>query len=121
VKAKAPHWPLARVKELVADGRVFVQRTRALDMFPTLEAAYGAVETAVAGLTPRCFAQSTTQAFDVCDVYGIYRGDEGWYLKLCIDEGVPEVAILSFHRLERPLRTNGGEIKPGRTGGSGNS
>jgi hypothetical protein len=52
------------------------------------------------------------QTQDVCDVYGIVREADGWYLKLCIDEGVPEVAIISFHLLERPLRTNGGEIKP---------
>jgi hypothetical protein len=81
-------------------------------MFPTHDAAYEAVEVTVAQLTPRSFAHSTVQAHDVCDVYAVLRDGEGWYLKLCIDEGVPEVAIISFHLLERPLRTNGGQIKP---------
>jgi len=121
MKAKIPHWPLSRVKELVAIGQVFVQRTRALDMFSTQEAAYAAVEETVAGLTARSFAHSTAQTRDVCDVYGVLREGEGWYLKLCVDDDVPEVAIISFHLLERPLRTNGGVIKPkaypGRGGG----
>jgi hypothetical protein len=121
MKAKVPHWPLARVKELVAAGQVFVQRTRALDMFPSQEAAYVAAESTVAALTARSFAHSTAQAHDVCDGYGVVREGQGWYLKLCIDESVPEVAIISFHLLERPLRTNGGEVRPQMRLGSGTS
>jgi hypothetical protein len=40
-----------------------------------------------------------------------FRGG-GWYLKLTVDEETPEVAIISFHPLEAPLRTNRGEVKP---------
>lgn len=100
------------MKELVATGHVFVQRTRALEMFETQDAAHAAVETTVADLTTRSFAHSTMQTQDVCDVYGVLREGEGWYLRLCIDESAPEVAIVSFHLLERPLRTNGGEVRP---------
>ena len=35
----------------------------------------------------------------------------GWYLKLTVDDEMPEVAITSFHPLEAPLRTRGGEVK----------
>jgi hypothetical protein len=36
----------------------------------------------------------------VADVCGVVFRSGGWYLKLCIDEEVPEVAIISFHPLE---------------------
>jgi hypothetical protein len=111
MKARVPHWPLERVKELVAAGQVFVQRTRAMDFFPTADAAYAQVRTTVAALTTKAFSHSIEQTQDVCDVYGVIV-DGGWYLKLCIDETVPELAVVSFHPLDRPLRTNGGEVKP---------
>jgi hypothetical protein len=48
----------------------------------------------------------------VADVYGVRFRGGGWYLKLTVDDEMPEVAIISFHPLEAPLRTSGGEIKP---------
>jgi hypothetical protein len=86
--------------------------TRALNFFDTMEAASEAVQLTVAGLTARAFAHSTQQTQDVCDVYGVLVEGGGWYLKICIDELLPEVAVVSFHPLERPLRTNGGEVRP---------
>lgn len=49
---------------------------------------------------------------DKADVYGIEVEGCGWYLKVCIDENVPEATFISVHPLENPLRTNGGEVKP---------
>ena len=90
---------------------MWVQITRALQFFETRESAYDTARATIASLTQRAFAHSTAQTQDVCDVYGVVV-DGGWYLKICIDETVPEVAVISFHPLERPLRTNGGEVKP---------
>jgi hypothetical protein len=44
MKARIPHWPLDRVKTLVADGKVFIQRNRALVFFADREAATRAVQ-----------------------------------------------------------------------------
>lgn len=88
-------------------------------MFATQDEAYEAVEVTIASLTIRSFAHTTVQTQDVCDVYGVVREGEGWYLKLCIDNAVPEVAVVSFHLLERPLRTNGGEVQPHGPGSRG--
>jgi hypothetical protein len=112
MKARTPHWPLDRVKALVADGKVFIQRNRALVFFADREAATRAVQQVVSGLTPRSFAESKTQTYDTCDVYGVRWEDEGWYLKICVDETMPEVAVISFHPLAHPLRTNGGMVSP---------
>ena len=61
----------------------------------------------------RHFSHSLQQIWDVCDVYGVKAGGGGgWYLKITLDEQVPEVAVVSFHPLERALRTNGGTVKP---------
>jgi len=49
----------------------------------------------------------------VADVYGVARDEGGWYLKLTIiDEDGPEVLVISFHPLERPIKTNGGLVLP---------
>ena len=111
MKAKAPHWPLAQVQALVAADSFIVQIGRAATEFPTIGDAQGAVKLTVKGLTTRAFAHSVQLTYDLCDVYGVTRDGVGWYLKLCIDESVPEVAIISFHPLERDLRTNGGTVK----------
>ena len=112
MKARTPHWPLDCVKTLVADGKVFIQRNRALVFFADREAATRAVQQVISGLTLRSFAETKTQTYDTCDVYGVRWGDEGWYLKICVDETMPEVAVLSFHPLAHPLRTNGGMVSP---------
>ena len=36
----------------------------------------------------------------------------GWYVKLCIDHDTPEVAVISFHPPEHPMRTPAGVVKP---------
>jgi hypothetical protein len=104
---------LARVKAIAArDGGLFVQRTRALDCFPTLSEAIRVARATIVELTESRFAGSVHLTWDVADVYGVKVGGRGWYLKLTIDEGVPEVAVISFHPLERPLKTNGGLVRP---------
>lgn len=56
MKARVPDWPLDRVRGLVAEGKVWVQITRALQFFETREAAYHAVKVTVAALTAKSFA-----------------------------------------------------------------
>ncbi len=112
MKAKTPHWSLDRVKTLVANDKVFIQRTRALAFFASREAAEEAVRRTVSALTQRSFAETIVQTYDTCDVYGVRWEGDGWYLKICVDEAMPEVAVLSFHPLKYPLRTNSGVLNP---------
>ncbi len=111
VKAKKPYWPLDRVKTLAARGAIFVQKGRASAFFSTYTEAFDAAQATLAALTERDYAYRSEQT-DILDVYGISRAGGGWMLKLCIDETIPEVAVVSFHPLERPLRTNKGMLKP---------
>src|SRR5215468_4759568 len=46
--------------------------------------------------------------YDTADVYGINIQSTGWYVKLCIDHDTPEVAVISFHPPEHPMRTPAG-------------
>lgn len=112
MRAKTPHWSLDRVKTLVAEGKVFIQRSRALVFFRDRGAATEAVQQVVSALALRSFAETKTQTYDTCDVYGVRWEGAGWYLKICVDETMPEVAIVSFHPLAHPLRTNGGMVSP---------
>jgi hypothetical protein len=112
MKAKTPHWSLDHVKMLVANDKLFIQRTRALAFFEDRAAATVAVKKVVSDLTQRSFHGTEVQTYDTCDVYGVRWEGDGWYLKICVDEAMPEVAVLSFHPLERPLRTNGGMVNP---------
>jgi hypothetical protein len=113
VKAKTPHWDLTRVKELVAAGSFMIQQGRAFAYLGgTYTEALETMKEVVAGLSTRNFAYSQSLTWDVADVYGVMFRSGGWYLKLCIDEETPEVAVISFHPLEAPLRTNGGEVRP---------
>lgn len=109
---KPAHWPLDRVKTLAAEGKLIVLRTRALEFFPTLREALEEVKCAVLQLDEKQFACSVKLTHDIADVYGVKRGCEGWYLKLTIDDEGPEVVVISFHPLERPLRTRGGVLTP---------
>jgi hypothetical protein len=111
VKAKKPHWPIDRVKALSASGAIYVMRGRARAFFTSDLAVLEAVADAVATLTVREYAHKSDQT-DVCDVYGVVRAGGGWMLKIYIDEKVPELTVVSFHPLERPLRTNKGMLKP---------
>jgi Motility quorum-sensing regulator, toxin of MqsA len=113
VKAKTSHWDLERVRAMVAADSFLIQQTRA-QMFigGKYEDSRREMQTVVAGLSTKNFSHSQTLTWDVADVYGIRFRGGGWYLKLTIDEEVPEVAVISFHPLEAPLRTNGGEVRP---------
>lgn len=111
---KEPHWPLERVKALAAlPNGLFVQVKRAQAFFPSRKAAIDACRDSIAGLTIKSFSEKQTLTWDVADIYGVRLADgSGWYLKITIDETVPEVAVISFHPLERPLKTNGGMVRP---------
>lgn len=114
MKAKTPHWDLGRVKELAArPNGLLVQVGRALAFFRDRKAAIDACRATINELTVRQFAETQKLTWDVADVYAVRMADgSGWYLKITIDEEVPEVAVISFHPLERPLKTNGGMVQP---------
>jgi len=97
---------------LVACGKLFVQRTRALDFFSSPREALATVKEVLVGLELGSFAHSVKLTWDVADVYGVVIEEEGWYLKITVDEEEPELVVISFHPLERPLRTRGGVIEP---------
>jgi hypothetical protein len=109
---KGPHWPLDRIKTLVRENKIYIQRKRALDFFPTLSEALDVATSALLDLKTSDFAHTVQLTWDVADVYGVRIDDAGWYLKITIDEDEPEVAIISFHPLERAIKTFGGEVKP---------
>jgi hypothetical protein len=110
---KRPFWSLELVKRLAnTPGGLFVQQTRASDFFESREAALAAVREVLENLTEQDFAHSVQLTYDLADVYGVLFKGGGWYLKLTVDQEYPEVAVISFHPLERPLRTNRGQVKP---------
>ena len=113
MKRRTPHFPLALVKGLAAlpDG-LFIQRTRAVDFFTSHAEAYAAARRVIEGPTESDFSETLRLTHDVADVYGVRIEDVGWYLKMTVDETVPEVAVISSHPLERPIRTNGGTVEP---------
>jgi hypothetical protein len=113
MKAKTPHFSLDRVKEMVAAGQFMIQQGRALVFLGgSFKEARLAMKDVISTLTLQNFSHSDQLVWDMADIYGLqYRGS-GWYLKLTIDEKTPEVAIISFHPLQAPLRTNSGVIKP---------
>jgi hypothetical protein len=109
-----PHWPLARVQALarLPDG-LFVQVSRARAFFVDRRSAIAACRAAISALTLKDFARSQELTWDIADIYAVRMPDgAGWYLKITIDESVPEVAVISFHPLERSIVTNGGVVKP---------
>lgn len=84
-----------------------------LAFFRDRKAAIDACRATINELTVRQFAETQKLTWDVADVYAVRMADgSGWYLKITIDEEVPEVAVISFHPLERPLKTNGGMVQP---------
>jgi hypothetical protein len=91
---------------------LFIQRERALDFFATPGETYSRVRRVIGEMTELDFAETVSLTHDMADVYGVRSEGAGWYLKVTLDEAVPEVAVISFHPLERPLRTNGGVVKP---------
>lgn len=98
---------------MVEAGQFMIQQSRArVFLGGSFQEARTAIKEVIAGLTVRNFAHSLQLTWDLADVYGVRFRGGGWYLKLTVDEETPEVAIISFHPLEAPLRTNGGEVKP---------
>src|SRR5580658_517368 len=91
---------------------LFVQIDRARQFFASDAEAKDAVRGVIATLSTREFAESQHLTWDIVDVYGVRLAEAGWYLKLTIDEDVPEVAVISFHPLQSPLKTNGGLVRP---------
>ena len=98
---------------MVEAGQFMIQQSRArVFLGGSFQEARTAIIEVIAGLTVRNFAHSLQLTWDLADVYGVRFRGGGWYLKLTVDEETPEVAIISFHPLEAPIRTNGGEVKP---------
>jgi hypothetical protein len=98
---KIPYWDLVRVKELATlPNGLFVQVGRARAFFRDQKSAIEACRATIVALTTRAFAETQTLTWDVADVYGVRIADgSGWYLKITIDETVPEVAVIRFIRL----------------------
>jgi hypothetical protein len=84
---------------------------RAGVFFATYVDALNEAKATIAALTQKNYSDRSVQT-DILDVYGVVRMNGGWMLKICIDERVPEVTVVSFHPLARPLKTNGGMLKP---------
>ena len=113
VKAKIPHFTLERVKSMVEAGQFMIQQGRArVFLGGSFQEARAAMKGVIADLSLRNFSHSVQLTWDMADIYGVRFRGGGWYLKLTVDDEMPEVAIISFHPLEAPLRTSGGEIKP---------
>ena len=114
---KGPRYPLVRVKALVRKGGLFVQRTRALDELVSREGSHREalefVARAIEKLDERDFVETLRMTWDVADVYALRFESVAWYVKLYVDEAVPETTVISFHPLERPIRRRGGWLEPG--------
>ncbi len=91
-----PHWPLQRVKNLAKEGKLFIQRTRALDFFTSFKEAMEIAQSVVQGLEISNFSHTIQLTYDIADVYGVLIEGCGWYLKLTIDEKIPELVVISF-------------------------
>lgn len=102
------------MKSLAVDGdNVWVMIGRAVSFFGgDRRAALAAVQRAIAKLTERAFVKTQQQTWDTVDVYAFKNEDgAGWMMKLYIDKET-EVTVVSFHPLERPIKTNGGWVRP---------
>jgi hypothetical protein len=81
-------------------------------MFPTPAEALAMARQVTDLLNIDHFSETTQLSVDKADVYGLRVEGRGWYVKLYIDDEVPEVTFISLHRLEHPIETNGGRIEP---------
>jgi Motility quorum-sensing regulator, toxin of MqsA len=108
--AKKPFFPLLDVKMIAhrQDG-LHLSKTKAEASFSSFAQALDAARSMIESLTGRDFVE-TKQQRDPCDVYVVAIDKRGWYVKLTL---LPEqVILISFHPLERPLRTaRGHEVK----------
>jgi hypothetical protein len=115
VTSAGPHYPLDEVKKLVAAGAFMVMKGRALNLLVpplTYAQAIGFIATAIQMLSLDNFHRSVQLTHDVADEYGLNIDGTGWYIKICIDRTVPEVAVISFHTPQFPMRTKAGTVKP---------
>jgi hypothetical protein len=115
VATKGPHHSLDEVKKLVAAGAFTVMKGRGLALLVpplTYREAMGFIAAALQMLTADNFCETVQLTYDTADVYGINIQSTGWYVKLCIDHDTPEVAVISFHPPEHPMRTPAGVVKP---------
>lgn len=111
----SPHYPLDEVKKLVAAGDFMVMKGRALNLLVpplTYAQAVAFVAAAIQMLSVDNFCQTVQLTYDVADEYGLNIDGTGWYIKLCIDRTIPEVAVISFHTPQFPMRTKAGTVKP---------
>ena len=111
MKARTPHFSLERIKSLVAADCIHIHG-KVYENFSTRTEARIRTKEVCGALTVNEFAETVELTWDTADVYGVRFRDGGWYLKLTIDEDVPEAVCISFHPLKHPLRTNRGEGKP---------
>lgn len=113
--SSGPHHSLEEVKRLVASGKFMLMRGRALNLLVpplTYTEALRFVAAAVQLLSVDNFHSSVQLTYEMADVYGLNVDGVGWYIKLCIDQSVPEVTVISFHPPEHAMRTKAGTIKP---------
>lgn len=98
---------------MVSNDEFFCAYESAVAYFGTPDEARRAVQETVATLDESSFAETVKLLRHIADIYGVIGDDGGWYLKLTvIDTAGPEVLIISFHPLERPIKTNGGLVSP---------
>jgi len=107
---KKPFFSLLDVKKIARrqDG-LHLSKTKAAASFSSFAMALVAARSMIEALTERDFVE-TKQQRDPCDIYVVVIDTRGWYVKLTL---LPQqVILISFHPLERPLRTaRGHEVK----------
>jgi len=108
--AKA-RWAVAEIKDLCGRGRILVAH-EICDTFPTRSEAVATLAEILGELSSADFAHTDELEHCLADVYGVIVEGAGWYLKLTVVEAQPAVLVISFHRLERPLKTRGGMVEP---------
>lgn len=118
---KKPHWPLAEVLALVTARKLRWSASRAID---PLREVYGSNwkqhgVRILAKVAEGAFHGTLDQNGMKFDVYGLRHDSIGWYVKLTIDNVfdakgnvTEQLFTISCHPLERPLRTNSGEVQP---------
>lgn len=112
---------LAEVRALVEARKVRWSVTRAID--PLREEFAAAWKShgmkILSRLGPPAFHATVNQNGMDFDVYAVRYNDIGWYVKLSIDNVIDargradeRLFTISCHPLEKPLRTQDGEVQP---------
>jgi hypothetical protein len=107
---RKPFFPLPDVKKIARrENGLHLSKTKAEASFSSFTEALDAARSMIETLTERDFVE-TKQQRDPCDVYILVIGKRGWYVKLTLLS--EQVILISFHPLERPMRTaRGHEVK----------